>query len=235
MDMNVYTPAGKSSTVALSDLVFGQEWNSSLVHQVVVSMQSNRRQGSAHTKDRSEVSGGGKKPWNQKGTGRARHGSRRSPIWTGGGVTFGPRNDRNWDKKVNQKMRIKSLYVALSEKLRQGQVIGITKADLDKTKTAKEALVALEKAEGFETINTLTNASNICVVLPEHAPEAVRALRNMPHVDVTNALELNTLDVAQHRYIVLVEPDQVDAIVASRHHTNETVVSSATPTAEASA
>lgn len=231
--MNTLNTKGKSSQTKVSDLVFGQEWNAALIHQVVVSMQSNQRQGSAHTKDRSEVRGGGKKPWRQKGTGRARHGSRRSPIWAGGGVTFGPRNEKNWDKKVNHKMRIKSLYVALSEKLRQGQIIGLSGAEIAKTKDAQAALKAIESAEGFATINTLANSSNVCVVLPEHAPEAVRALRNLPHVDVTNALELNTLDVAQHRYIVLVEPEKTDAIIASRHHTNETVVSSTTAPAEA--
>ena len=116
----VYSQEGKKSgSVTLPEAVFGEKWNADLVHQVVVAMQANARQPIAHTKDRSEVRGGGRKPWAQKGTGRARHGSSRSPIWRHGGVTHGPRNDRDFSQKINRKMKVKALYAVLSKKFRE--------------------------------------------------------------------------------------------------------------------
>lgn len=110
------------STVKLNPNVFGVAWQPALIHQVVTSQESNKRQPIAHTKTRAEVRGGGAKPWKQKGTGRARHGSSRSPIWVGGGVTFGPRNTRNFHKKVNIKARRKALCMALTVKFQAGKI-----------------------------------------------------------------------------------------------------------------
>ena len=102
--MDIFDKAGKSvGKIDLPIEVFGLDSNDSLVHQVYIAKRANQRRTYAHTKDRSEVRGGGKKPWRQKGTGRARHGSNRSPIWVGGGVTFGPTNERNFSKKINKK------------------------------------------------------------------------------------------------------------------------------------
>jgi large subunit ribosomal protein L4 len=111
----------------LPEGLFGLPWNADLVHQVVVSMQSSARRGTAHAKTRGEVSGTGKKPWQQKGTGRARHGSRRSPIWVGGGVAHGPRKDKNYDRKVNRKMKDKALLTILSSKYKNGEVLFVDK------------------------------------------------------------------------------------------------------------
>src|SRR5690349_19754974 len=108
METTVYNQKGQEAgKIKLSEAVFGAPWNADLVHQVVVSMQSSARHSIAHTKTRGEVSGGGKKPWQQKGTGRARHGSTRSPIWVGGGIAHGPRSDKNYDRKVNKKAKTK--------------------------------------------------------------------------------------------------------------------------------
>ena len=112
----VYNQAGKEvGEIKLPESVFGLSWNSDLVHQVVYSMLSDRRVAYAHTKDRSEVRGGGKKPWQQKGTGRARHGSTRSPIWVGGGIAHGPNGLKNYTKKINKKVKVKAYTLFFQE------------------------------------------------------------------------------------------------------------------------
>ncbi len=117
MESKIYNTSGKSvGNIKLPEGIFGLKWNADLVHEVVRLMNSNSRTAIAHTKTRGEVRGGGKKPWKQKGTGRARHGSSRSPIWVGGGVTHGPRNDKNFDRKINKKAKTKALFTILSRK-----------------------------------------------------------------------------------------------------------------------
>src|SRR3989338_7901563 len=117
MEATVYNQTGKETgKVQLPPKVFGALWRADLVHQVVESMRSNSRAGTADTKGRGEVRGGGKKPWKQKGTGRARHGSSRSPIWVGGGVTHGPLAEKNYKRKISKKMRAQALYSVLSKK-----------------------------------------------------------------------------------------------------------------------
>ena len=124
MKINLYNQKGeKVGKTDLPDEIFNVEINSDLLHQVIVSQMANKRQSSAHTKDRGDVSGGGKKPWRQKGTGRARHGSRRSPIWVGGGVTFGPKSEKNYKKTIPQKMKRKALFMALSSKVNDDELI----------------------------------------------------------------------------------------------------------------
>ena len=131
-----YTQNGKESGKAeLPSEIFDVKMNSDLVHQVVIAQMSNQRQVIAHTKDKSEVRGGGKKPWKQKGTGRARHGSIRSPIWKGGGVTFGPTKDRNFKKKINKKMRRKALFMVLSSKVKDKEMIILDELKIEKPKT----------------------------------------------------------------------------------------------------
>ena len=123
MKVDVYNKENeKVGTTDLPDTVFSASWNPDLVHQAVVAQQANSRQTVAHTKDRSDVRGGGRKPWRQKGTGRARHGSIRSPLWKGGGVTFGPRTERRFRKSINTKMRRGALFSTLSRKYQDGEV-----------------------------------------------------------------------------------------------------------------
>ena len=144
----IFSKDGKEAgSIELPLGVFDLPWNGDLVHQVVTGMQSNARFGNAHTKDRSEVRGGGKKPWKQKGTGRARHGSSRSPIWRSGGVTFGPKNTKIYTKAIPKKMRVKALFTTLSQKFRDGEIIFVDTFGIDapRTKSAEAVLAALGK------------------------------------------------------------------------------------------
>jgi len=155
METQVYNQKGKAiGKLILPESIFAIPWNGDLVHQVVTSMQANARTPVAHTKDRGDVRGGGKKPWRQKGTGRARHGSSRSPIWAGGGVTHGPRNEKDYSKKINKKMKVKALYTVLSEKFRSGRIIFLEELDLKsiKTKDAIEIIKNLSTVPGFKKI-----------------------------------------------------------------------------------
>src|ERR1700753_1872149 len=124
MEATLYNAQGKSAgQISLPEGVFGLPWNADLVHEVVRLMNSNSRSAVANTKTRGEVRGGGKKPWKQKGTGRARHGSARSPIWVGGGITHGPRSDKNFDRKINKKAKARAFLSILSKKYKDGQVL----------------------------------------------------------------------------------------------------------------
>ncbi|MCC2631048.1 MAG: ribosomal protein large subunit ribosomal protein, partial [Candidatus Paceibacter sp.] len=155
MEAKIYNQTGKEAgKVTLPEAVFGASWNADLVHQVAVSMMSNAREPIAHTKTRGEVRGGGKKPWQQKGLGRARHGSSRSPIWVGGGVAHGPRNDKNYSKKINRKMKTAALYTLLSKKFKDGEIIFVDALSFDapKAKDAKGILISLGGIKGFEKL-----------------------------------------------------------------------------------
>lgn len=209
MKTKVYNHAGvESKTIDLPENIFGLNPNADLVHQVFESMRSNARANTAHTKDRSEVRGGGRKPWRQKGTGQARHGSKRSPIWTGGGVTFGPRSERNYDKKINKKMRTKALFVALSQKLRNGQILFVDGfGDVSgKTKDMLSALSGFEKVSGFETLNTKKH-NNIFMASPEVSEELKNSSKNIAHLTVRNIQNLNVVDVLNYRYLVITNPE----------------------------
>lgn len=208
METRVYDQKGKESgNITLPDEVFGVRWNSDLVHQVIVSMQANKRQTIAHTKDRSEVRGGGKKPWRQKGTGRARHGSIRSPIWIGGGVTFGPRKDRDYTKKINKKMKTKALFALLSKKAKEKEIVFLKDLTTDaKTKKAVEALEALSKVKGYERI-AYKSGRRALVVTPEKNTDIERAFRNVKSVLASELRNMNPLEVATYKYIVFVKPE----------------------------
>lgn len=209
MEAIVYNQKGeKVGNVALPESVFGIKWNADLVHQVSQSMLSNRRQGSAHTKNRGEVSGGGKKPWKQKGTGRARHGSIRSPLWVGGGVAHGPRSDKNYNRKINRGMKRQALYSTLSKKLKEGEVLflnGIAMPEI-KTKAAKEALGNLAKIKGYESIAKSHNAAHI--IISEKDSNLEKSFRNFSNLSVGQARNLSLLDVLTYKYLIIVAPEE---------------------------
>jgi large subunit ribosomal protein L4 len=164
MTNKVYSVDGKEvKSISLPDNIFDLKWNADLVHQVATSILSNKRAATAHTKNRGEVSGGGKKPWKQKGTGRARHGSTRSPIWVGGGVAHGPRNEKDYSKKINYKMKAKALYVVLSEKLRKGEILFLDDMKTTKTKDASKVFQNLSKLEGFERLKSTKKNKSFCL------------------------------------------------------------------------
>ena len=202
MEIAVYNQAGeKSGTVELPDSVFGLKWNADLVHQVVMGQMANRRQKVAKAKDRSEVRGGGKKPWRQKGTGRARHGSIRSPIWKGGGVTHGPITEKNYKKKINKKMAKKALYTVLSAKARDNEIIILENIDFKepKTKLAAQIFKNLSKVEEFSRI---AKGRGALVALAGKDIHARRALRNLPYAGVDEARNLNASEALQYKYIL---------------------------------
>lgn len=209
MKADIYTQEGKKSgQVELPAVVFESPWKASLVHQVVVGMQANARTPVAHTKSRAEVRGGGKKPWQQKGLGRARHGSSRSPIWRGGGVAFGPRNDRNFAKKINRKMRAQALYSVLSKKFKDGEILFVDALTFaaPKAAQAKQTLTTLAGITGFEALtNKRHNAAFIA--LPERDVHVQKSFSNFGNVKVGVTQNLNPVDALKYKHIVIVAPE----------------------------
>ena len=208
MEVAVYSQKGKETGKAsLPASVFGVSWNADLVHQTVVSMQANARSPIAHAKDRSEVRGGGKKPWKQKGTGRARHGSRRSPIWVGGGVTHGPTKNRDHSKKINKKMKAKALYTVLSKKLNDQEILFVDSIEIadPKAKDAKNILVALSKVKGYEGVATKRRNSAL-ILIPKNDLVVKKSFGNFGNVEVDETRNLNVLDVLTYKYVVIVDP-----------------------------
>lgn len=217
MKTDIYNAQGKKAgSVELPENIFGVAWNNALMHQVVTSMQDNARTNVAHTKGRGDVRGGGKKPWNQKGTGRARHGSIRSPIWRGGGVTHGPSNLKVFARTIPQKMRAKALFMALTRKLQDGEVLFVDTFGLDKpsTASAKKALVALAKG-GFEKLET--KKQNTALVAFADAKDAsTKSFRNIGNVRYAAVRDLNPVAVLRHTYLIIENPDAALAILAHR-------------------
>ncbi len=218
LDATVYDQKGKAAgTVALAANVFGLAWNNDLVHQVVTSMTANARAGTAHTKFRGEVSGTGKKPWKQKGTGRARHGSTRSPIWVGGGVSHGPRAEKNFDKKINKKMKTKALFTLLSKKYKDGQVLFVDDIALSaiKTKTASDIVQSFAKIAGFEKLKAAKKPAAFMAIASRNAT-LEKSFANLPQIALGNTSMLSPLDILNHKYLVFVNPEATAKALASR-------------------
>jgi large subunit ribosomal protein L4 len=218
MKVNVYTTEGKvSKSIELPENIFAAPWNSDLVAQVINAQAANRRAGTAHTKDRSEVSGGGKKPWQQKGTGRARHGSSRSPLWRHGGVTFGPRNDKSYKQTLPRGMKISALYSLLSAKVKAGKVLFV-EAFSESTGKTKEAFAIMKKLSVVEGFGTLTykKTGNVYMTTQRGDLTTKRAFRNLPYVTLHNMDDLNPLDIANARYLVISNPEETIKYLASK-------------------
>ncbi len=192
--------------------VFGVKVSPDLIHQVVVSMSSNQRQGTAHTKDRSEVRGGGAKPWRQKGTGRARHGSRRSPIWIGGGATFGPRKERNYKKDIPTRMKRKAILGILSAKAKNNKVFVIEdiKIKEPKTKVFKNQLEEIFIKAGLPG-NKKGAPKSVLLVTPKNREDILRAAKNLAGVKIIEARNINALELTKHQNLLLLK-DSVKVI-----------------------
>lgn len=218
MEATIYTKEGKAGgKITLPEALFDTPWNPDVVHQVVVGMQSNARAGTAHSKDRGEVRGGGKKPWRQKGTGNARHGSRRSPIWRGGGVTFGPRNDRDYTKKLGKKIRQKAFLSVLSQKLRDGEVLFIESLAMDtpKTKVASEILESL--AKGAQAPRLIEKEHNAAVIaFAEKSDVLKKSFSNIKNISSEEVRNLNPLDLLGNTYVIFENAQEAVKVLQDR-------------------
>lgn len=218
MEANIYNQKGAvAGKVVLPESVFGAKWRSDLVHQVVESMRSNKRSGTADTKDRGEVSGGGKKPWKQKGTGRARHGSTRSPIWVGGGVAHGPLSEKNYKRKISKKMRAEALFSVLSKKFKDGEIFFVDNLDVGKknTKEAQAFMNALAKGTEVKMFATSKKPKTL-VALFARNENAEKSFRNLPQLDMVFVKNLNPLDILNHKYLLIENPSEAVEFFASR-------------------
>jgi large subunit ribosomal protein L4 len=219
LEAKVYSHEGKEvSRITLPEKVFGVAWNADLVHEVVVSMQGNARANTAHAKFRGEVRGGGKKPWQQKGTGRARHGSTRSPIWAGGGVAHGPRTERDYSRKINKNVRAKALASALSQKFTDGRVLFVESlpfVDAPKTAQARGLLSALSGAASVKDLGT-KRANAVLIVLAGRDQHAELSFRNMGNTHVVAAKDVNPVDVLTYKYVVVAKPSEALKTLESR-------------------
>ncbi len=214
----VYSAKGKETgSVKLPAGVFGVRWKPALVRQAATVMQANARVPLAHTKNRGEVRGGGRKPWRQKGTGRARHGSSRSPLWRGGGVTFGPRKEKVFARKLSKSMRVQALYSALSRKYQDGEVFFLDALPFAQPKAAeaKQVLGALAGIAGFEKIG-VKKRNTLFIALPSRDEMVEKSFQNFGNVMVGETRNLNPVHTLGYTYLAIVSPEQSLATLASR-------------------
>ena len=177
-------------TIELSDAVFGVEVNENLVHQAVVSQLANKRQGTQKAKTRSEVSGGGRKPWRQKGTGHARQGSTRSPQWTGGGVVFAP-TPRDYSFKMNKKEKRLALKSALTSRVNEGKLIVVDELNFDEIKTKK-----------FQAVLNNLNVNKALVVLEDGNKNVEISAKNIPDVKTAHTNTINVYDILKYNTVI---------------------------------
>ena len=184
----------KVSDIELNDAIFGTEVNEAVIYEVVRMQMASRRRGTAAVKERSQVSGGGKKPWRQKGTGRARAGTTRSPLWRGGGIVFGPK-PRDYSYKVPRKVRRAALVSALSMKYREEKMLILKDFPMDEIKTKK-----------FKAVVDRFGLTKALFVIPESIPVLEKSSRNIPDVKMIRSEGINVYDLLKYDHVVLLEP-----------------------------
>jgi large subunit ribosomal protein L4 len=193
-EIKVYNLEGKEiEKMQVSDSVFAVPQNDDLIHQIVVSEAANKRQVLAHTKTRGERAGSGRKPWRQKGTGRARVGSVRTPIWKKGGIVFGPRSDRNFKKKINKKMNARAIAIVLSGKLKDKEIYVIDKFELAGKKTKEMAKI----------LKNLKITGQTLIAYGEKEKDLRIAGRNIKNSENILTEQLNVLDMLNNRYLLM--------------------------------
>lgn len=192
----------KVGEVDVPEEIFNEKWRPDIVHQAIVAHMANRRRPVAHAKGRGEVRGGGKKPWRQKGTGRARHGSIRSPIWVGGGVTFGPSKEKDYTKKMNDKMKKKAFFSLLSKKLNDSEIKVVDNLKLEDQKTKLAAQVIK---------NIIPGIGSSLVIISQDNPKFHISARNIPKVKVSRSNSLNIYECAAKKYLIF-EKNAVEEI-----------------------
>lgn len=218
IEMPIFSMDGaKVGSIALPERLFQAPWRADLVHQVTTAMQANLRQNRAHTKDRAEVSGGGKKPWKQKGTGQARHSSTRSPIWRHGGVTFGPRNDRDYSEKINKKMRAEALISVLSRKAKDGELILVDSFKFAEPKAAlaKGTLTKLAESTGAAPLASKKKNAAL-LALSSYETNCIKSFANFGNVSTEEARNLNALNVMTGKYLIIEKPSETFEMLLAR-------------------
>lgn len=214
--LNVYNQKAEvAGQMEVSERIFGAKVNRVIINEAVVAQNANERQVLANTLDRSEVRGGGKKPWRQKGTGRARAGSSRSPIWIGGGVTFGPTKDRNFKKKLNKKSRQAALFMLLSDRLADNRLLVLENPALTdyKTKVMNDSISALEEKVLKLIIDDTkkngkkarTERRSLVIISAEYDDKFIRSVRNLAGVTMLNSENINIVDLMKARNIILTQ------------------------------
>lgn len=212
MKIKIYNLEGKAKkTINLPDELFNLPLNQNLLHQVVYVYQKNKRRPIAHTKTRAEVRGGGRKPWPQKGTGRARHGSIRSPIWRGGGITFGPRKEKKYTAKINKKVKRKAIFITLSQKIRDKEFFIIEGLEL-KNKKTKEAVKIIENIKQNIIKNTEGSPSFFFILDKEKFKNYKKAFSNLEKVELAQVENINAYKLLSKKYIIT-EPKTIDLII----------------------
>ncbi len=212
LQISVYNQDGQEAgQITLPKEIFGLKINSDLISQAVRTQMANSRNSIAHSKDRSEVRGGGKKPWKQKGTGRARHASIRSPLWAGGGVTFGPRKEKNFSLNINKKMKRQALLMVLSGKAQDGEIIILEDLKLAQPKTKEMVAImknifgalALARGESPTKVGTPIETPSAMIILPQKDEAILRAARNLSKISTIGVGSLNIIDLLSVKYLVM--------------------------------